>query len=245
MQTDKYTVIIQARMGSSRRPGKINYLFDNEPMLMYQINRLKKFGLKNIIVATSNNNSDDLTELIAKKSNVKCFRGSENNVLKRFYQCALKYKINTIIRVGGDDPLVDPMGIKELLNTHSNNQKTDLVYSSHSKGWIYGTAAELFTFDTLKKAHKLSINNFDKEHIIPYLKKNKTIKKEKIYTKSLYNREDIYLSVDYQEDLDLIEQIIYYFTKKNKRYSFTQKELIKLYDSDYLNINNRHLHSGF
>lgn len=243
MNSDTF-VIIQARMGSTRRPGKINYNFDNEPMLAYQINRLKSYGIENIIVATTNEQNDDITEEIARKNNVKCFRGSENDVMKRYYDCALENNIKIIIRVGGDDPLIDPNGIKILYNTYKENSSYDLIYTSHKNGWIYGTAAELFTFKSLEKAVKLSKDKIEREHIIPYYKNN-SLRKMELNSSKEISREDIYLSVDYQEDLDLIEQIIRYFTEIGKRYSFTQDELIKLYDSGKLIINNKHLHSGF
>ena len=242
---NKTYVVIQARMGSTRRPGKINYLFDGEPMLGYQIKRLKSFGIDNIIVVTSTEKQDDITEKIVLNNSIKCFRGSENDVMNRFYECALKYNIGTIIRVGGDDPLIDPDGIKTLYNEYKKNANCDLIYTSHENGWIYGTAAELFTFESLKKANSLSVDKFEREHVIPYYKNNENTNKMKLNASTEIKRKDIYLSVDYQEDLDLIEQILRYFTNKNKRYSFSQEELIKLYDSGELSINNKHLHSGF
>lgn len=241
----KSYVVIQARMGSTRRPGKINYLFDDEPMLEYQIKRLKNFGINNIIVATSEEKQDDITEKIVFDNGIKCFRGSENDVMNRFYECALKYNIDIIIRVGGDDPLIDPNGIKALYNSYKENLNSDLIYTSHEDGWIYGTAAELFTFESLKKANSLSVDKVEREHVIPYYKNNNSMSKIKLNAPHEIKRKDIYLSVDYQEDLDLIEQILRYFSTENKRYSFTQQELIELYDSGKLSINNKHLHSGF
>lgn len=239
-----YHIIIQARMGSTRRPGKINYLFNDEPMLMYQIRRLQSNGLKNIVVATSTEKSDDIVEQMVTEMGVTCFRGSEDDVLKRFYDCANMYQMGVIIRVGGDDPLIDPYGIQSLYEYYQKNNENAFVYSSHPQGWIYGTAAELFTFESLKQAHIEAKETSEREHIVPYYKKNK-IKTDSIVPSKKYQRDDIYLSVDYQEDLDLIEQIIDYFTKVKKRYTFTQKELIELYDSGTLKINNKHLHSGF
>jgi len=240
-----YYIVIQARMGSNRRPGKINYLFNDEPMLVYQINRLKTFGITDIIVATSDQSQDDIIEKLADICDVQCFRGSENDVLKRFNDCCEKFKIKNVVRVGGDDPLIDPEGIKLLIKTHQKNLNFDLIYSSHPSGWIYGTAAELITSKSLYKVNKLAKNDIDREHVIPYYKKDISLRKMHLSAPNSLHREDIYLSVDYQEDLDLIEQIIDYFTRENKRYTFTQKNLIELYDSKILNITNKHLHSGF
>ena len=243
---DKKTyVVIQARMGSTRRPGKISYLFDNEAMLAYQIKRLKSYNIENIIVATSDDKKDDVTEDIVLNEGVECFRGSENDLIKRYYECSLKYNLETIIRVGGDDPLIDPDGINFLYNTYKNNPIYDFIYTSHKEGWIYGTAAELFTFNAIEKANTFASKSIEREHIIPYFKENEDIKKISLNAPKEIRRSDIYLSVDYQEDLDLIGQILRYFTSLNKRYSFKQKELVRLYDSGQLIINNRHLHNGF
>jgi len=242
---EDYYVIIQARMGSSRRPGKINYMFDEEPMLVYQINRLKKNSISNIIIATSNEHQDDITEQLALSCNVLCFRGSENDVLKRFSDCCKKFNVKNVVRVGGDDPLIDPKGIKMLIEQHQENLDFDLIYTSHASGWIYGTAAELVNSKSIFFADITAKEKTDREHIIPFYKKNDKLKKMQLKASEDLHREDIYLSVDYQEDLELIEQIISYFTLNNKRYTFTQKELIELYDSNILNITNKHLHSGF
>ena len=240
-----YSVIIQARMGSTRSPGKINFLFDNEPMLVYQINRLKAFNIENIIVATTDQPQDDITEKLAFDCSVRCFRGSENDVMKRFDDCCKTYNIKNVVRVGGDDPLIDPEGIKKLIEIHKKNPDYDLIYTSHPAGWIYGTAAELITAKSLNKANMIAEDKQDREHIIPHYKKDKNMKKMMLDAPNDLHREDIYLSVDYQEDLDLIEQIVAHFTKNCKRYDFTQTDLINLYDSGRLKINNKHLHNGF
>jgi len=240
-----YAIVIQARMGSSRRPEKINYNIDGEPMLSYQINRLKSFGYRDIIVATTLNRRDDITADIAKSCGVNLFRGSESDVLNRFANCCREYDIKNVIRVGGDDPLIDPEGIAKLIELHKNNSDIDFLYSSHKKGWIYGTASELLSAKSLYIADKRAKREIEREHIIPYYKDNSTIPQKRLYTPESIRRDDIYLSVDYQEDLDLIEQIIEHFAKSGKKYNFNQRELIFLYDSGDLEINNRHLHSGF
>lgn len=242
----KKAVVIQARMGSTRKKGKISYLFDTEPMLGYQIKRLKENGVNDIIVATSTETEDDLTESIALKSGVVCFRGDEKDVMGRFVQCTDAYDLDVVVRVGGDDPFIDPNGINALFSEYNFNPELDLVYSSHPSGWIYGTAAELITSNALNKAYNMTTSAFEREHVVPFIKENKCFKCKAISpANSDEIRPDIYFSVDYQEDLDLVGQVISYFTGRKMRYTFTQGDLINIYDSGMLSINNKKLHTGF
>ena len=240
----KYGVVIQARMGSKRCPGKINFPLIDEPMLSYQIKRLKAGGIRNIVIATTILEGDNVTELIATKNDVPCYRGSENDVLKRFVECCQFFNIENVIRVGGDDPLIDPNGIKILIKKHVSLDK-DLIYNSHRRGWIYGTAAELVKFKALKKAHDIVADGEDREHLINYLKRSKKFSRKAVQSRTKVRRPDIFLSVDYAEDLDLIEQIVKAFDKSGKRYTFSQEDIIELFDSGNLIVANKHLHSGF
>jgi spore coat polysaccharide biosynthesis protein SpsF len=239
-----YGVVIQARMGSTRRPGKINYPLLGEPMLAYQVNRLKTGGVDNIFIATTNLPTDDITESIAKDLGVPCFRGSETDVLGRYLACCQAYGIENAIRVGGDDPLIDPQGIKVLIEAHKKS-KNDLVYASHREGWIYGTAAELVSLSALEDAHRSAQTAEDKEHVVSFLKRSDVFTKQAVRPDIAQRRNDIFLSVDYQEDLDLISQVVEFFNAIGDRYGFSQTDLIALYDSGKLKINNKHLHEGF
>lgn len=238
-------VIIQARMGSTRAPGKIAYLFQGEPMLAYQIRRLKHGGFSSIYVATSELDRDNITVDIANKAGASCFRGSENDVMSRYLECAKHFKLDLFYRVTGDDPLVDPDGMHFLAELQSR-AKADLTYSNHPNGWVYGTTAELVTYDALARAFTETSDPSDREHVIPYLKRSGRFNciPATPLNPSL-KRSDIYLSVDYPEDLHLVDQVLAHFSAIGRRYDFTQDELIALYDRGTLDIRNKHLHSGF
>ncbi|HWY33640.1 MAG TPA: hypothetical protein VNX68_03275, partial [Nitrosopumilaceae archaeon] len=146
---------------------------------------------------------------------------------------------------GGDDPLIDPNCILSLVKQHKAHS-ANFIYASHRKGWIYGTAAELIEFGALEKAHRLATSSVDKEHIVTFIKNNSLFTEIKIAPLNKKEiRDDIFLSVDYREDLDLIEQILVWFSSQNKLYTFGQRDLIALYDSGTLDIRNRDLHQGF
>jgi spore coat polysaccharide biosynthesis protein SpsF len=238
-------VVIQARMGSSRAPGKIAYIFQGESMLAYQIKRLQHGGFSRVYVATSELDRDNLTVEIAKKAGAKCFRGSECDVMSRYLECANKFDLNLFYRVTVDDPLVDPEGMKILARLQSE-WKADLTYSNHPDGWVYGTTAELVTYAALARAFTETSDPSDREHVIPYLKRSGRFNcVPAIPSDPCHKRPDIYLSVDYPEDLHLVDQVLAHFSALGRRYDFTQDELIALYDSGTLDIRNKHLHSGF
>jgi spore coat polysaccharide biosynthesis protein SpsF len=243
--TYDYAVLIQARMGSSRAPGKISHKILGKEMLFHQISRLQKNNIKNILIVTSENKNDDVVENIANRCKIQVFRGSEDNVLERYYLAAKEFNIKNVIRIGGDDPLIDPVCIHSLIEQHKRNP-VNFIYASHKLGWIYGTAAELIEFEALEKANKIAISRLDKEHVVTFIKNNPQFTQARISPRNKNEiRPDIFLSVDYPEDLDLIDQILIFFNSRDVLYTFTQAELIELYDSEALIIDNRGLHEGF
>ena len=110
-------LIVQARMGSSRLPGKVMMQIDGKnPLLYYAIkqNKVSKYG-KNLVIATTTKPEDDIIEEYAKKNNIMIFRGSSENVLDRYYQCAKKFSFSIIVRLTGDNPFNDPTVIDAMI----------------------------------------------------------------------------------------------------------------------------------
>src|SRR6186997_2460171 len=118
-------IITQARVNSSRLPNKIFLEADDHPFLYYHIERLKKTSLP-IIIATTNDGSEKPIVEFCKTNNLSCYRGDQQNVLKRFYECAKEFKLNTIIRVTSDCPLIDGNIIANGLTAYK--QYDDVTY---------------------------------------------------------------------------------------------------------------------
>jgi spore coat polysaccharide biosynthesis protein SpsF len=236
-------VIIQARMGSSRCPGKILEPILGVPMLEHQICRLREGGVSPVIVATTDHANDDATASLCEKLEVPVFRGSQDDVLDRYIQCAVQEGLDVVIRVGADDPLIDPDCIHLLIQAYKAKPR-DFYYASHRKGWVYGTAAELVTLDALKRAHPLA-SGAEREHVVSFIRQSPEFSREPLFGRESEQRPDIFLSVDYAEDLDLVKQVLESFHAQKKVHSFKQSELIELYDSGKLKINNKNLHEGF
>ena len=241
---NKYCVVIQARSSSQRLKNKVIKSIDGIPMIVRQYLRLKKNLNLPIIVATSNNKADDNLTNILLKYDIQFFRGSLNNVINRYVKCSEIFKIENIIRVGGDDPLIDPNCIKKIINSH-RKKYADFMYASHKKGWPYGCAAELINTKTLKKIHKNKLTKTEKEHTIPYFfsHKKKFIIKKINSIKNIVNY-NLHLSVDYLEDFNLIKKIAKHFSKIKKDSSML--EINKLYkkNKNFFKIN-KGLHQGF
>lgn len=163
----EYLCIIQARLNSSRLPSKVMLDLGGKTLLerIYEtVSKSKK--IDKIIVATSNEETDDIIELKLSTLKIELFRGSLNNVLERFYFASKKYYAKNIIRVTADNPLMDGNLIDELIKIYENN---NCRYSMFSNA-IYGLSSEVFSFEALENAYKFARNDFDKEHVTPYIK---------------------------------------------------------------------------
>tara|TARA_B110000495_G_scaffold202105_1_gene221268 strand:- start:4333 stop:5079 length:747 start_codon:yes stop_codon:yes gene_type:complete len=207
----KIGIIIQARTDSDRFPKKVLELIDDKSVLWHVINQCKQTKLE-IIVATTKRKIDDPIVEIAKKAKVRFFRGSKNDVLDRYYQAAKKFGLEWIIRITADCPIVDPReSIKVVKLLRSGN--IDYV-ALDEKTYPDGLDTEGFTFESLEIAWKNAKLKSEREHVTPYIKKEKNKFKKKIipYSKNLSH---FRFTVDYKEDLELLEHIL--INLKNKK----------------------------
>jgi glutamate-1-semialdehyde aminotransferase/spore coat polysaccharide biosynthesis protein SpsF (cytidylyltransferase family) len=204
----KVDAVIQARYGSSRLPGKILYKINNKSLLDILILRLKKSKYINrIIVASTEEKQSQKINNICIKHKVLFYKGSENNVLKRYYECAKKFKIKNILRITSDCPLIDPK-IIDLVSENYFLNKSNYATNTYPPTYADGMDVEVFNFNTLKLAYTKSKSNYDKEHVTTYIRRIKNIKKTNI--KDLNDNSKLRLTVDYYEDYLTIKKIIEY-----------------------------------
>jgi spore coat polysaccharide biosynthesis protein SpsF len=212
-------VIIQARMGSTRLPGKVLMELTGIPMLLYQVNRVKKSKkIDDIVIATTTNEADNLIVQFCIQNNLKYFRGSEHDVLDRYYQCAQKFKGNTIIRLTADCPFSDPVVIDRTIDLF---QKTSSDYCANTvppenSGWPDGSDVEVFSYEALKKAHRDSKEKNEREHVTFYFWKGEG---RQIFKRSqLISSDDnskYRFTVDYPKDYELAKKISEILKKQN------------------------------
>jgi spore coat polysaccharide biosynthesis protein SpsF len=216
-------VIVQARMSSSRFPGKSLQLIGNKPLVYYVVKRLELSGLP-VIVATSTDASDDLLAEYLKGQKIKVFRGSLLNVLNRYVTAAEEFGVKEIVRVTADNPLVDIISLKRSLTLF---QKYDYVDGIYQEGFIKGTGFELVS---LKKLKSINSNNpHHLEHVTAALRENltKNSRYKKLQVPHYHQFIDkIVLTCDYLEDLELLKLI---FATYNYELSISIPEIIEFY----------------
>ena len=245
MNIGNYCIFVQARMSSSRTPGKVAENILGKPMILRQLERLRN-GNKNIniVCVTSTDPKDNLIEQICSENNFNCFRGSLDNVLDRYISAAKFYEVENIIRIGGDDPLVDVDQINILINEYEKTE-ADFLFTSHRNGWPYGSAAELISVKALKEISEKTTDPLYLEHIIPWFHNNADdYKYVPVNSPNHLRRPDYYFTVDYPEDLELIKSIFGKLIELGDFFNFS--DVIKLCDNnpEILNVN-KHLHAGF
>ncbi len=160
--------IIQARTGSTRLPRKTLMPILGKPMLEWQIQRLQRAKtIEAIVIATTGSPEDDTIETVAKRLDVTCFRGSERDVLDRYYQAAKKIGADTVVRITGDCPLHDPV-VVDLVVEHF--QKADVDYANMPENYPEGLDTEVFTFAALDRAWREAKLPSEREHVTPYIR---------------------------------------------------------------------------
>ncbi len=217
--------IIQARVGSKRLPGKILKKIDGIPMIIKQLKRISySKTLNQIIIAAPKSKKNDKLISLIKKNKFNFYRGSETNVLKRYYFAAKEFKADAIVRITSDNPLVPPELIDKFVKKFKNN-KFDYVSNVLPLTYPMGCGVEIISFEALEKAYKKSKINYYKEHVTPYIHKNR--RKFKIYNFKLKkDLSNFRLTVDEIDDFKVIKDIFSIF-RPSINFSFSK--IVKLF----------------
>lgn len=224
----RIAAIIQARVNSTRLPNKVLRKINKKPMLLVQLKRISFCRtFKQIIIAIPKGNKNDYLFSILEKNNHIIFRGSEKNVLKRYYDAACKFKIDAIIRITSDNPLIPIEVIDKVVNKFKTN-KYDYVSNVLPLTFPLGCGVEMLSFKALEKVYLNAKSSYDKEHVTSFIHKNK--KKFKIYNlASKINLPKLRLTVDENKDFLLIKKIFNHFKPDIK---FSLNKIIKLFEKN-------------
>jgi len=161
-------IFLQVRMGSSRLPGKIFRFIGGRPSLQLLCDRLKKTPFaEHLVLVTSNNPLDDRVAEFAAQEHLRCFRGSENDVLARFVEAGHCFGVSDIARLTGDCPFLSTEILARNIAAFYEHQRPDYYYV---EGYPIGLgAAEVMRLSALEMSHCEADSPYDREHVMPYL----------------------------------------------------------------------------
>ena len=202
--------LVQARTGSVRLPQKVLKPILNKPMIELLLSRLSRSTeLDEIVVATSKEKRDDKLESTVESLGFKCTRGSEKDVLDRFYKSAKFLEADVIVRITGDCPLVDSYLVDECIREYKK-QEVDYFSNIDPVTFPDGLDIEVMSFQSLERANLEAETDFDREHVTPYIRNSDSFSKS-----SIQHEEDLSgqrWSVDEPEDLIVVSKIFEYFS---------------------------------
>jgi spore coat polysaccharide biosynthesis protein SpsF len=219
------TAIIQARMSSTRLPGKIMLEFSGNTLLGHIIERLgysKK--ISKIIVATTTNPADDKIIDWLEKNQIAYFRGDESDVLNRYYEAARYYEATHIARITSDDPFKDPCIIDDVADLYLTNS-LDFAYNNNPPSFPEGLDTEIFSFKALTMANKNATDPFEREHVTQHFYRNPTKFKQKNLLSPIDNSQ-LRWTLDTPEDLAMAKAVYQNLYKSGS--IFLTKDILEL-----------------
>lgn len=240
-ETKKIVAIIQARLTSNRLPKKILYNLNEKPLLWHVVERVKQASMINhIVLAIPDSPSNDELGFFIKKIAWNLFRGSEDDVLSRYYHAAVQFEANIIVRVTSDCPLIDPTIIDETIKRHIQDGN-DYTAAGVEGGFPRGLDVEVFNFEALKFAYSTAVERPEREHVTLFIYQNpKLFKINFIKANGVLNRPDIRLTVDTEEDLLLMKEIYSRLSSYGK-HSSTEDVLALIDGNPHLQSINKHI----
>lgn len=245
MNTDKIGIIIQARIGSTRLPGKVLMKVDeNNTLLDMLIKRLKLCKkIDKIIVATTYDKKNLEIVENAKLNKVAFYIGSEDNVLERFYFAAKENSLNVIIRICSDNPFIDPVILDELILFYLKNSYDYVRINNETSKFPLGFLSEIFSFKVLEQVYNLATKKAEKEHVTYYIYthpdkfsihdyKNNEVEK-------LNNHKQLRLTIDEKPDLEFCKILLEKLKEKGKKLNFSLFDIIEIIEEEpeLMNIN--------
>jgi spore coat polysaccharide biosynthesis protein SpsF len=221
--------IVQARMGSSRLPGKSLMRIAGKPMLAHVLERLSAARtLDHFAVATSIAPRDAAIVDLAREMGAEAFAGSEEDVLDRTYQAAQAASAEAVVRITGDCPLIDPQVVDRTV-AFFKDTGADYVRTS---GFPRGLDTEVFSFHNLARAWKEASRDYEREHVTPYFYQNPELfRVRELAASEALHRPELRLCVDTEEDLTLVREIYTRLYVPPGRI-FTTEEVIAALDAE-------------
>jgi spore coat polysaccharide biosynthesis protein SpsF len=229
---------IQARMGSTRLPGKVLKEVMGKPLLDFLVERLAQSQeIDEIVILTSHQKQDEQIVSFCKERNLRYFRGSEDDVLDRYYHAALKNHPEGIVRITSDCPLIDPEVVDQVVRVFRQNYPTlDYVSNSLERTFPRGLDVEVFSFKALKDAFQNACLPEEREHVTVYLYRHP----EQFRLKNIFHTPSLAhhrWTVDTPEDFALIRLILEHLYPKHPRFRLNDVLDLMRHHRDWFEIN--------
>jgi len=206
----RVVALVQARMGSTRLPGKVLKSIVGKPMIELLLTRLSQSTeLDEIVLATSEEKQNDQLQSVVESLGYRCIRGSEKDVLNRFYKSAKCVGADVIVRITGDCPLVDAALVDQCIQGYRG---ANVDYFSNVSPATYpdGLDVEVMSFESIERAKNETDSEFDREHVTPYIRNSDSFSKSSMrYIEDLSNQR---WSVDEPEDLTVVTNVFRHFS---------------------------------
>ena len=229
-------LIVQARMGSTRLPGKSMMDLAGAPLIGRIVERVKRCKRVDIIVlATTQNTENDALAELGQSYGVSVFRGSEDDVLDRYYQAARAFNADVVVRIPGDNPVPEPREIDRIISHHvqSDNDFSTNYPDVLDNGYPDGIGAEVFNFEALERAWRSATDPRNREHPhTNFYEHPETYKVGTIECPPEFRRPDIVLDVNTREQYDFLAQLYEYLYPRNPEFGIL--DVIEWYDNVYM-----------
>ena len=232
--------IVQARMGSTRLPGKVLLSLAGKTVLENVLVRLMSMkGLDEICCATTLLPEDDDIVQEAEKIGVLVCRGSDTDVLRRYSDAAKLLKADKILRVTSDCPAVDPEVCKSVLNL-LDRENVDYASNNMPREWPIGIDCEAFTSDALYQADLYAKELPEREHVTPWMRVNKNLHRANLLCPH-QGIKSLRLTLDYPEDYKFLNAIFDQLPQGEPGYKLTELLYVLNGNEEWININNMHI----
>lgn len=216
----KFIATIEARMTSSRLPGKVLLQASGIPLLQHLVNRLRAVpSIDGIVLATTTNNYDDPLEEFARQMNINCFRGSEDDVMNRVIGAASSVNADVIVEITGDCPIIDSEIVEQAIRIYKYNN-ADYVSNAVVRSYPDGMDVQVFSLDTLVKSAKMTNDPLDHEHVTLHIRNHPEIFSHlNLVAPPELHWPELGLTLDEQSDYDLLKYVIEHFEKINPQFT--------------------------
>lgn len=221
------TAIIQARLSSTRLPGKVLHYFSNNTLLGHIIDRISKSKfISKVLVATTDNPADSKLVDWLEQQGITYFRGDESDVLGRYYEAAREIKARHIARITSDDPFKDPEIIDAVAEMYFSKQ-LDFAYNNKPPTFAEGLDTEIFSFEALSLANASAIDPFEREHMTQYFYRNPDkFKQSNLASPTDYSH--LRWTIDTEQDLLMTKTIYSHLYRPNS--IFFARDILALID---------------